>query len=103
MTGGWKIELENASGRQLLAIGGSGFGRGDDPPQAIFRPSLAATLHALRESGPRAVTVTVAVQRCPAEARLRGPGLRPAERPGARGAGTTGMTGSRDGGEQGRR
>ena len=40
-----------------------------------------ATLHALRTSGFRAVTVTVTVQQCSEEARLRGPGLRPDELP----------------------
>jgi hypothetical protein len=39
------------------------YGRGDDPRQAIFR-SAQATLHALRTSGFRAVTVAVTMQQC---------------------------------------
>jgi hypothetical protein len=80
MTGAGQNDLENASGWRLLAIGASCCGRGDDPGQAIFGSALA-TLHALPTSGCRTVTVTVTVQQCSEEARLRGPGLRPDELP----------------------
>jgi hypothetical protein len=78
MTGAGQNDLENTSGWRLLATGAICYGRADDPRQAIFRSAMV-TLHALRTSGFRAVTVTVTVQRCSAEARLRGPGLRPDE------------------------
>jgi hypothetical protein len=80
MTGAGQNDLDNASGWRLLAIGASCCGRGDDPRQAIFRSALA-TLPALPTSGCRTVTVTVTVQQCSEEARLRGPGLRPDELP----------------------
>ena len=83
MTGAGQNDLENTSWWQLLAIGAICYGRGDGPRQAIFR-SAQATLQALRTSGFRAVTVAVTVQQCSEEARLRGPGLRPAELPEAR-------------------
>ena len=78
MTGAGQNDLENTSWWQLLAIGAICYDRGDGPRQAIFR-SAQATLHALRASGFCAVTV----QQCSEEARLRGPGLRPAELPAA--------------------
>jgi hypothetical protein len=78
--GAGQNDLENTSGWLQLAIGASCYGQGDDPRQAIFRSAMA-TLHALRTSGFRAVTVTVTVQQCSEEARLRGPGLRPDELP----------------------
>ncbi len=80
MTGVGQIDLENTPGWRLLAIGAICYGWVDDPRQAISGSALAATLHVLRKAGFRAVTVTLTVQ-CSEEARLRGPGLRPAELP----------------------
>ena len=78
ITGAGQNDLENTPGWQLLAIGANCDGRGDGPRQAILR-TAQATLHPLRRSGLRAITVAVTVQQCSEEARLRGPGLRPDE------------------------